>query len=180
MHRIQQLPPTSVSNKIAQPATPNGTAQPMVLRAPGMPDTPLFDKPILAAGEQVKSHLVSVSSLQTASVSSTEQLTPPVMVPPLARPSEGVSEISEVSTVPKFSLSDGIPPAFDTSSSYDGSTTALNTGLGRHFSITLQTGELMTRSMGNIKSGILLCEQSSQICIALSVQGFANAKPICC
>ena len=138
IYRARQPASTASSLSTTQPVTPNGQVQ-SVLPAPGgLSDTPLFDKPVLAAGQHVSSHLVSGSSLQTASVSSTEQSTPPLMVPPLARRSEG--EVSEVSTVPKFSLSDGIPPVFDTSSSYDGSAAAGTTGLGRRFSITLQTG----------------------------------------
>ena len=118
----------AVMYEAAQPATPSEAVH------VGMRDTALFDKPPLPAGQHVNSHLVSVASQLTGSDHSTLPA-----AEPLGRHS--LTEASEVSTVAKpSSLSDGIPPAFETTSSYDGSATAAMSGIGRRFSIHLQTG----------------------------------------
>lgn len=135
MHGAQASPPSNYQNDVTQPSTP-AQATPAQALQHGVCDSALFDKPPLPAAQQVSSHVLSsLTSQRTASVSSAE---PPATGEPLGRRSLG--EASEVSTVPKQSLSDGIPPVFETTSSYDGSATAVMSGIGRRFSIHLQTG----------------------------------------
>ena len=129
--------PYAGQQDVVQPQTPAQVtrAQPSQLR---IHDTALFDKPPLPAGQQISSHLVSVTSQLSASASSAGHSATAAAAEPLTRQSPG--QASEASTAPKPSLSDGIPPAFETTSSYDGSASAAVSGIGRRFSIHLQTG----------------------------------------
>lgn len=128
-------PSVIVHKDTAQPA---GVPQSVQL---AVHDTALYDKPPLPVGRPVNSHLVSVASQISGSVSSADHSAWPVTADPLGRRSVG--ETSEASTIVKPSLSDGIPPAFETTSTYDGSASAAASGIGRRFSIHLQTGMLL-------------------------------------
>ena len=129
-------PPAIVQRDTTQPAE-----VPQLVQL-AIHDTALYDKPPLPVGRPVNSHLVSVASQISGSVSSADHSALPVTADPLGRRSVG--ETSEASTTVKLpSLSDGIPPAFETTSSYDGSASAAASGIGRRFSIHLQTGMLL-------------------------------------
>lgn len=92
-----------------------------------------------------QSHRLRTSSSydHTASVNSTDHFTFPSSSH-LHREHSSIENTSEISPAGRHSLSDGIPPAFETSSSCAASASALSPIPGRHFStLHLATGMLL-------------------------------------
>ena len=104
-------------------------------------DTALQHDTAGGSGGTLRSHrLLSGNSFdQTASVSSADNSTFASGQQTIARSS--LENASEISPFPGPSLSDGIPPAFETGSSCGASASALAPNPGRRYSINLATGK---------------------------------------
>ena len=128
-------------------------------------DTALQHETAVGVSQPRAQQLMSdISVDQPASVSSAGIST---FQPTIARSS--LENASELSPFPGASLSDGIPPAFETSSSCGGSASALAPTPGHRYNINLTTGRIAHPNLPSCRCHVASSQDMSHLGVRLSI-----------